>query len=120
MSGRRLPNYGFVVFEDGHAVENLLSSTKSNNLTLKNERGEFRLNIEEKRARQGRQSSGYGGSNVGGKQRPNRSTSNGSGGAGGGNHMNGKKPQYRGDNANEEGGNKRGGGVTTAVYQRRS
>lgn len=120
MSGRRLPNYGFVVFEDGHAVENLLSSTKSNNLTLKNERGEFRLNIEEKRARQGRQSSGYGGGNGGGKQRPNRSTSNGSGGAGGSNHVNGKKPQYRGDNANEEGGNKRGGGVTTAVYQRRS
>lgn len=71
--GRRLPNYGFVVFEEKQHVDNLLGSTKSNNLVFKNEKGEFRLNVEEKRARQGR---GYVGQNP--KPRVTRSSSNGS------------------------------------------
>lgn len=71
--GRRLPNYGFVVFEEKQHVDNLLGSTKSNNLVFKNEKGEFRLNVEEKRARQGRV---YGGQNT--KPRVTRSSSNGS------------------------------------------
>lgn len=76
-SGRRLPNYGFVVFDDKQSVENLLSASKANSLTLKNEKGEYRLNVEEKRARQGRMSSGFG--NGGGKgNRVTRSSSNGS------------------------------------------
>lgn len=77
-SGRRLPNYGFVVFEEKKSVDALLGSSKSNNLTYKNEKGEFRLNVEEKRARQGRQS-GFGGGSGGGKSnRATRSSSNGS------------------------------------------
>ena len=76
-SGRRLPNYGFVVFDDKQAVENLLSQSKSNSLTYKNEKGiEYRLNVEEKRARQGRVSSGFGGGNK--SNRVTRSSSNGS------------------------------------------
>ena len=82
-SGRRLPNYGFVVFDDKHSVEVLLGASKSNNLTYKNEKGiEFRLNVEEKRARQGRdggRDSGFRKSN-----RATRSSSNGSRGNGGG------------------------------------
>jgi len=71
--GRRLPNYGFVVFEEKQHVENLLSSAKANSLVLVNEKGDFRLNVEEKRARQGR---GYVGQNA--KPRVTRSSSNGS------------------------------------------
>jgi len=78
-SGRRLPNYGFVVFEDKQSVENLLNSSKSNSLTYKNEKGiEHRLNVEEKRARQGRMSSGFGGGSGGKGNRATRSSSNGS------------------------------------------
>lgn len=77
-SGRRLPNYGFVVFEEKQAVENLLAASKSNSITYKNEKGEYRLNVEEKRARQGRISSGFGGGKGGNNNRNNRSTSNGS------------------------------------------
>lgn len=74
-SGRRLPNYGFVVFEEKQAVENLLAASKSNSITYKNDKGiEYRLNVEEKRARQGRISSGFGGKT----NRTTRSTSNGS------------------------------------------
>ena len=79
-SGRRLPNYGFVVFDDKQTVDNLLGQTKSNNLIFKSDKGvEYRLNVEEKRARQGRQS-GFGGSGNGnGKSnRAARSSSNGS------------------------------------------
>lgn len=55
-SGRRLPNYGFVVFDDKVTVDNLLGSAKSHNIAYTNDKGvEFRLNVEEKRARQGRQ-----------------------------------------------------------------
>lgn len=72
-AGRRLPNYGFVVFEEKQHVDNLLGSTKLNNLVFTNEKGEFRLNVEEKRARQGR---GYIGQNN--KPRVTRSSSNGS------------------------------------------
>lgn len=76
-SGRRLPNYGFVVFEEKQAVENLLNASKANSITYKNERGvEYRLNVEEKRARQGRISSGYTGGSK--SNRATRSTSNGS------------------------------------------
>jgi len=76
-SGRRLPNYGFVVFEEKQAVENLLSASKANSITYKNEKGiEYRLNVEEKRARQGRISSGY--ANGAKSNRVTRSTSNGS------------------------------------------
>ena len=69
---RRLPNYGFIVFDSKESVENLLRNPK--NLIFKDDKGiEHRLNIEEKRARQ----SGGGGS--GGKhQSGNRSSSNGS------------------------------------------
>ena len=38
-SGRRLPNYGFVVFEEKQAVENLLSASKANSITYKNDKG---------------------------------------------------------------------------------
>jgi len=76
-SGRRLPNYGFVVFEEKQAVENLLAASKSNSITYKNEKGEYRLNVEEKRARQGRISSGFSGKG-GNNNRNNRSTSHGS------------------------------------------
>jgi RNA recognition motif-containing protein len=76
-SGRRLPNYGFVVFEDKQSVDVLLGSSKSNNLTYKNDKGvEFRLNVEEKRARQTRMSTGYGGGKP--NNRVARSSSNGS------------------------------------------
>lgn len=76
-SGRRLPNYGFVVFEEKQAVENLLSASKANSITYKNDKGiEYRLNVEEKRARQGRISSGY--ASGGKSNRATRSTSNGS------------------------------------------
>lgn len=76
-SGRRLPNYGFVVFEEKQAVENLLSASKANSITYKNDKGiEYRLNVEEKRARQGRISSGYAGGQK--SNRATRSTSNGS------------------------------------------
>jgi len=75
-SGRRLPNYGFVVFEEKQSVDVLLGSSKSNNLTYKNDKGvEFRLNVEEKRARQTRMSTGYGGKQ---NNRVTRSSSNGS------------------------------------------
>jgi hypothetical protein len=75
-SGRRLPNYGFVVFDDKQSVEYLLSQSKANSLTYKNEKGiEYRLNVEEKRARQGRVSSGFGGNK---SNRVTRSSSNGS------------------------------------------
>ncbi|CAF0883890.1 unnamed protein product, partial [Brachionus calyciflorus] len=73
-SGRRLPNYGFVVFEEKQHVDALLGNNKTNNLVFKNEKGEFRLNVEEKRARQGR--GGYNGQNT--KSRVTRSSSNGS------------------------------------------
>ncbi|CAF1059676.1 unnamed protein product, partial [Brachionus calyciflorus] len=73
-SGRRLPNYGFVVFEEKQHVDALLGNSKTNNLVFKNEKGEFRLNVEEKRARQGR--GGYNGQNT--KSRVTRSSSNGS------------------------------------------
>ena len=84
-TGRRLPNYGFVIFEDKQCVERLLSATNANNLTYKSDKGvEYRLNIEEKRARQGRpfgnnnnsnnKSGGGGGGNGG--NRVNRSSSN--------------------------------------------
>jgi len=73
-SGRRLPNYGFVVFEEKQHVEALLGSAKSNSLLFKKgDKGELRLNVEEKRARQGR---GYSGQNS--KSRVTRSSSNGS------------------------------------------
>lgn len=76
-SGRRLPNYGFVVFDDKNSVEVLLGNTKSNNLTFKTDKAEYRLNVEEKRARQGRGAGGN--ANFGGnKPRATRSTSNGS------------------------------------------
>lgn len=75
-SGRRLPNYGFVVFEEKQAVENLLSASKANSITYKNDKGvEYRLNVEEKRARQGRISSGF---NKQSNNRNTRSSSNGS------------------------------------------
>lgn len=74
-SGRRLPNYGFVVFEEKQAVENLLSASKANSITYKNDKGiEYRLNVEEKRARQGRISSGY-------NQKSNRNTRSSSNGS---------------------------------------
>jgi hypothetical protein len=74
-SGRRLPNYGFVVFDDKQTVDTLLGATKSNNLTYKNDKGiEFRLNVEEKRARQGRMSS-FGGA-INKTNRVTRSSSN--------------------------------------------
>jgi len=114
-SGRRLPNYGFVVFDDARAVENVLSSTKGNNLTLKNDKGEFRLNIEEKRARQGRQSSGFGGGSK--AQRSTRSTSNGSNGNGSAPaHVNGKKAQYNREAVGDDAPKR----TSTASYQRRS
>lgn len=114
-SGRRLPNYGFVVFDDARAVENVLSSTKGNNLTLKNDKGEFRLNIEEKRARQGRQSSGFGGGSK--AQRSTRSTSNGSNGNGSAPaHVNGKKAQYNRETVGDDAPKR----TSTASYQRRS
>lgn len=78
-SGRRLPNYGFVVFEEKQAVENLLNASKSNSITYKNDKGiEYRLNVEEKRARQGRISSGFAGNNGPKSNRNTRSSSNGS------------------------------------------
>jgi Ras GTPase-activating protein-binding protein 1 len=87
-SGRRLPNYGFVVFEDKQSVDVLLGSSKSNNLTYKNDKGvEFRLNVEEKRARQTRMSTGYGGGKP--NNRVARSSSNGS--RNGQNNYNNKK-----------------------------
>lgn len=77
-SGRRLPNYGFVVFDDKVTVDNLLGVNKSNNLTYKSDKGiEYRLNVEEKRARAGRMSNSNFGGNRGG-QRTARSSSNGS------------------------------------------
>ena len=78
-SGRRLPNYGFVVFEDRASVENLLVTSKSS-LSFFKDKLEYRLNIEEKRARQGRMMSSYGGGGGGNKSnnRGNRSMSNGS------------------------------------------
>ena len=73
-SGRRLPNYGFVVFEERQAVEALLGNSKSSNVTYKSDKGaEYRLNVEEKRNRQGR-----GNRDGGGFKGANRSTSNGS------------------------------------------
>jgi hypothetical protein len=52
-SARKLPNYGFIVFETKEAVEEVLRISKETQLTMKNEKGvEYRLNIEEKRARQ--------------------------------------------------------------------
>lgn len=88
-SGRRLPNYGFVVFEEKQAVENLLSASKSNSITYKNDKGiEYRLNVEEKRARQGRISSGFNGNN-GKSNRATRSSSNGSRNGG---HNNSERP----------------------------
>jgi RNA recognition motif-containing protein len=92
-SGRRLPNYGFVVFDDKQTVDTLLGTSKSNNLTYKNDKGvEFRLNVEEKRARQGREGGGGGrdggrdsGFRGGKSNRATRSSSNGSRGGGGGN-----------------------------------
>jgi len=76
-SGRRLPNYGFVVFEEKQAVENLLSASKANSITYKNDKGvEYRLNVEEKRARQGRISSGFNKQSQ--NNRNTRSSSNGS------------------------------------------
>jgi RNA recognition motif-containing protein len=77
-SGRRLPNYGFVVFDDKLSVDNLLGSSKSNNLTYKNDKGEFRLNVEEKRARQARMSNFVGGGNGAKPDRVTRSSSNSS------------------------------------------
>lgn len=120
------------MFDDARAVEKVLSSTKANNLTLRNDRGEFRLNIEEKRARQARQSTGGGFVGKPGSTQPtpaqhrsNRSTSNGSnggGGSGGGDrHINGKKPASTAFRGGEDDAPKR-----TAVppagasYQRRS
>jgi hypothetical protein len=85
-SGRRLPNYGFVVFDDKQAVETVLGNSKSNNLTYKNEKGvEYRLNVEEKRARQGRSFGTGAATNGTGPSKANnrnaRSSSNGSRGA---------------------------------------
>lgn len=78
-SGRRLPNYGFVVFEEKQAVEKLLNASKSNSITYTNDKGtEYRLNVEEKRARQGRVSSGFAGNNGPKSNRVTRSSSNGS------------------------------------------
>jgi hypothetical protein len=77
-SGRRLPNYGFVVFDDKLSVDNLLGSSKSNNLTYKNDKGEYRLNVEEKRARQARMSNFVSGGNGAKPDRTTRSSSNGS------------------------------------------
>jgi Ras GTPase-activating protein-binding protein 1 len=71
-SDRRLPNYGFIVFDSQESVENVLRNSKLG-LTYKDGKGvEHRLNIEEKRARQsgGKQQGGGGGNN--------RSSSNGS------------------------------------------
>jgi len=71
-SDRRLPNYGFIVFDSQESVENVLRNSKLG-LTYKDGKGvEHRLNIEEKRARQ----SGGGGKQQGGGN--NRSSSNGS------------------------------------------
>jgi len=85
-NGRRLPNYGFIVFDERQSVEKLLAATKNNSLTYKSaERGgaEYRLNIEEKRARssmpppqqQQQQQQSAPRSN---QPRPNRSTSDAS------------------------------------------
>ena len=80
-SGRRLPNYGFVVFDDKQTVDTILGATKSNNLTYKSDKAEYRLNVEEKRARmggdRGRDSGGFRGG-APKSQRATRSSSNGS------------------------------------------
>lgn len=55
-----VPNYGFVVFEKKKYVERLLSKVKLSGLTYKDERGvEYRLNVEEKKAPQGRMYAGH-------------------------------------------------------------
>lgn len=94
-SGRRLPNYGFVVFEEKQAVENLLSASKSNSITYKNDKGiEYRLNVEEKRARQGRISSGFGGN------KSNRNTRSSSNGSRNGGHAGGERSERPKKNTN--------------------
>jgi Ras GTPase-activating protein-binding protein 1 len=119
-SGRRLPNYGFVVFENKESVENLLhsNSNKSNNLSYKNEKGiEYRLNIEEKRARQGGHQNGGG---MNGGHHPNkvrgahanRSSSNGS-------KNRDSNGGYRGGNSNKR-GLAQSNSTNTATNTRRS
>ncbi len=72
---RRLPNYGFIVFESKDSVENLLRNSNNKNLIFKDDKGvEHRLNIEEKRARNG----GGGGGNKHSGGGGGRSSSNGS------------------------------------------
>lgn len=95
-TGKRVPNYGFIVFEAKETVENLLKGNKPTNLLYKNDKGvEHRLNIEEKRAKQG------GGGGGGGKSgnRGNRSSSNGSKGgnkpSGGSGGMKQQQPQQQ-------------------------
>lgn len=113
-SGRRLPNYGFVVFEEKQAVENLLSASKSNSITYKNDKGiEYRLNVEEKRARQGRISSGFGGNK---SNRVTRSSSNGSRNGGHGNERSEKSKKNTNHNYSQSSNNHDHSGN----YERRS
>jgi hypothetical protein len=104
-SGRRLPNYGFVVFEESRSVDFLLVSAKANNLTYTNEKGvEYRLNVEEKRMRQGRGNNNNAGfTKV--PHRANRSTSNGSNNA---NNQNSQNSQGNSGRRNFENNNYNG------------
>ena len=110
-SGRRLPNYGFVVFDDKQCVEKLLSSSKLNSLTYVNDKNvEYRLNVEEKRARQGRMSTGFGG---GKSNRATRSSSNGSrNGPNGHGNTNQKKNNNTNNNNNYSQSNDNNGPVS--------
>jgi len=113
-SGRRLPNYGFVVFEEKQAVENLLNASKSNSITYKNDKGvEYRLNVEEKRARQGRVSSGFGGNSGPKSNRATRSSSNGSRN-GGNNTERNERPKKNTNNYSQSSNTHESGG-----YERR-
>lgn len=109
-SGRRLPNYGFIVFDKVETVNELLRTSKPY-LTYVNDKGvEHRLNIEEKRARNQSQQQQGGQQQQERRQynRQNRSSSNGnarqSGGHGGSNNykrvtsatqQNGNAPQQQ-------------------------